>query len=246
MLPEKDEAFIKSIRPALEKRFGPTEVELTNEQGRTFFLQARSARLNPKANERALRDMVSEGILTSHQARKRLGEKTEELPTVDPGEKALLKGTGVSGGAVTGEVALSIPRALKRTKKGKNVVLILEYTPGREIQDRYPRRIGVLTIHGGSAQHYAAWCRSIRRPYVTMVDDMEIDLDHGLVRMGPEVLAEGDQVTIDGATGSIYRGAPKLVVPEKVSRPAQRAALVRRGTDAVDGDDVDPFIGISL
>ena len=125
---------------------------MTNQRGKTSFLQARSARLNPEAMKRALSDMVEEGILTSDHAWKGLYEKASGLPTVDPSEKPLCKGTGVSGGAITGAVALSIEKALQYTDKGQNAILVLEYTPGREMQDRYPQEIGVLTAHGGTAR----------------------------------------------------------------------------------------------
>jgi len=246
MLPEKDEAFLKKASSALEREFGPTEIELTNQQGQTSFLQARSARLNPKATKRAFLDMVEEGILTKEQARKYLNEKALGLPTVDSGEKPLCRGTGVSGGAITGLVALSIEKALEYTEKGHNAILVLEYTPGREMQDRYSREIGVLTAHGGTAQHYAAWCRSLGRPYVTMVDDMEIDVQGGVVRLGRQILRDGDELTIDGTTGNIYHGPVKLVFPDAVSDKGQGAARSPKDSGMPDDDEIDPLIGISL
>ena len=246
VLPEKDEAFLKKARRALEREFGPTEIELTNQQGQTSFLQARSARLNPKATKRALLDMVEEGILTSDKARKYLNEKASGLPTVHSGEKPLCRGTGISGGAITGAVALSIEKALEYTDKGHNAILVLEYTPGREMQDRYSREIGVLTAHGGTAQHYAAWCRSLGRPYVTMVDDMEIDVQKGLVGLGREVFRDGDELTIDGTTGNIYQGPVRLVFPDAVSDTGQGAARSPKESRMPDNDEIDPLIGISL
>jgi phosphohistidine swiveling domain-containing protein len=246
-LPEKDEAFLKEVRRALEREFGPTEIELTNQQGQTSFLQARSARLNPEATKRALWDMVKEGILTNDQARKYLNEKALGLPTVDSGEKPLCRGTGVSGGAITGGVALSIEKALEYTEKGRNAILVLEYTPGREMQDRYSREIGVLTAHGGTAQHYAAWCRSLGRPYVTMVDDMEIDVKRGLVRLGRQIFRDGDELTIDGTMGNIYEGPRKFVFPDAASYTEQEVALSHKKRRRPNDDDqIDPMIGISL
>ncbi len=247
ILPEKDEAFLKKVRRALEREFGPTEIELTNQQGQTSFLQARSARLNPEATKRALWDMVKEGILTSSEARKYLSEKASGLPTVDSREKPLCTGTGVSGGAITGRVALSIEKALEYTGKGHNAILVLEYTPGREMQDRYSREIGVLTAHGGTAQHYAAWCRSLGRPYVTMVDYMEIDVERGLVRLGRQVFRDGDELTIDGTTGNIYAGPTKFVFPDVVSYTEQEVARShKKRRSQHDDDQIDPMIGMSL
>ncbi|MBW1716446.1 MAG: hypothetical protein JRJ77_11605 [Deltaproteobacteria bacterium] len=247
VLPEKDEAFLKKVRRALEREFGPTEIELTNQRGKTSFLQARSARLNPEAMKRALRDMVEEGILTDDQARKYLNKKASGLPTVESREKPLSKGTGVSGGAITGGVALSIEKALEYTEKGQNAILVLEYTPGREMQDRYSREIGVLTAHGGTAQHYAAWCRSLGRPYVTMVDDMRIDIERGLVRLGGKIFGNGDELTIDGTTGNIYQGSVKFVFPDAVSHTEQDVPSSRKKSLASnDDEEIDKLIGMSL
>ena len=247
VLPKKDEALLKKVRRALEEEFGPTEIELTSQQNKISFLQARSARLNPKATKRALLDMVKEGILTNDQARKHLSEKAAELPIVDPIEKPLCKGTGISGGAITGGVALSVEKALEHTENGQNAILVLEYTPGREVQDRYSREIGVLTAHGGTAQHYAAWCRSLGRPYVTMVDDMEIDLGRAQVRLGGDIFRESDELTIDGTTGNIYRGAVKIVLPDAVSLTESdvSGSLEKRRQPDID-EEIDPLIGISL
>ena len=246
-LPEKDEAFLKKVRQALEKEFGPTEIELTNQRGKTSFLQARSARLNPEAMKRALSNMVEEGILTSDHAWKRLYEKASGLPTVDPSEKPLCNGTGVSGGAITGAVALSIEKALQYTDKGQNAILVLEYTPGREMQDRYSQEIGVLTAHGGTAQHYAAWCRSLARPYVTMVDDMEIDVERGLVRLGREVFRDGDELTIDGTTGKIYQGPVKFLFAGVPGHKAEEVSGFLKKSPASDNDEeIDELIGTSL
>ena len=247
VLPKKDEALLKKVRRALEEEFGPTEIELTSQQNKISFLQARSARLNPKAAKRALLDMVEEGILTNDQARKLLGEKTLGLPVVDSTEKPLCKGTGISGGAITGGVTLSVEKALEHTEKGKNAILVLEYTPGREVQDRYSREIGVLTAHGGTAQHYAAWCRSLGRPYVTMVDDMEIDLGRALVRLGGNIFRESDELTIDGTTGKIYRGHVKFVLPDAVSHTESDVSGLQEKSRLPDIDEeIDPLIGISL
>lgn len=247
VLPEKDEALLKKVRRGLERKFGPTEIELTSQQGKISFLQARTARLNPEATKRALSDMVEEGILTSDEARKRLSEEASGFPAVDPREKPVSKGTGVSGGAITGGVALSLEKALEYTENGGNAILVLEYTPGREVQDRYSREIGVLTAHGGTAQHYAAWCRSLGRPYVTMVEDMAIDIGKAIVRLGRQVFREGDELTIDGTTGNIYRGPVKFVFPDELSRTAQDVSSLPKKSRPPDNDEeIDPLIGISL
>ena len=247
VLPEKDEALLKKVRRGLERKFGPTEIELTSQQGKISFLQARSARLNPEATKRALSDMVEEGILTSDEARKRLSEEASGLPAVDPREKPICKGTGVSGGAITGGVALSLEKALEYTEKGGNAILVLKYTPGREVQDRYSREIGVLTAHGGTAQHYAAWCRSLGRPYVTMVEDMEIDVGRALVRLGRHIFREGEELTIDGTTGKIYRGSVKFVFPDAVSHTeTDVSSFPKKGRPLDNDEEIDPLIGISL
>ncbi|MBI4845656.1 MAG: hypothetical protein HY810_04180 [Candidatus Omnitrophica bacterium] len=212
VLPVDDAVFLKNVSVILEKEFqGPVELEITNQEGEIFFLQARIAKLHSHASKRALLDMAQEGIMSEAEALKRIKkEQTEELPAVSAKERHFAEGLGISGGAISGPIALTIEKAMEFTKAGRNSVLVLMTTPARDIQDRYAKQIGVLTVHGTSSTHYAEWCRKLNRPYISMVE-MSIDIDKRTINLGGKILTEGDVLTIDGINGKIFEGEKEII-----------------------------------
>jgi pyruvate,orthophosphate dikinase len=67
---------------------------------------------------------------------------------------------------------------------------------------------GVVTLRGGLASHAAAWMRSVGKPAVTMLQNSQLDSKDGwsLQSAKGDVLREGAVVTIDGSTGTLFKG----------------------------------------
>src|SRR3546814_10932821 len=91
---------------------------------------------------------------------------------------------------------------------------------------------GILTARGGMTSHAAVVARGMGRPCVSGAGMLSIDMKARVMRIGQRAIAEGETVTIDGATGEVMAGAVPTVQPgmaggygtqmvwaDKVSRP---------------------------
>jgi pyruvate,orthophosphate dikinase len=74
---------------------------------------------------------------------------------------------------------------------------------------------GVVTSKGGRTSHAALVARQFGKPAVVGVEEIEIDLDNHLMRVGEDlVIEEGESLSIDGNNGQIYYADLPTVVPD--------------------------------
>ncbi len=212
-LPDDDEKIINHYKLMLEKMLGgPVELEIT--KGKTLnFLQARTAHLNPRAMLRSLDSLIREGILSEEEAdfQRKLANTLLSTAQIFEGSKPLVLAGGFSEGVMAGMISLSFDKAKNMMKGGEDAILILEDTPARKdksYKSYYGKRLGVVTAHGGSTQHFAVLARSPRNnmPYISMVDDLQVDLEKRRVKLGGKWFNEGDVITMDGYRGLIFEG----------------------------------------
>ena len=62
--------------------------------------------------------------------------------------------------------------------------------------------------------HAAVVARGLGKPAVVGAEEIEIDLEKELFRVGSITVKKLDVITIDGSTGNIYLGAVPLIKPE--------------------------------
>jgi pyruvate,orthophosphate dikinase len=74
---------------------------------------------------------------------------------------------------------------------------------------------GILTSLGGTASHAAVVARQIGRPAIVGCDGIRVEDEQRrfTVRATGQVVREGDEIAIDGTTGTVYLGAIKTVEP---------------------------------
>jgi pyruvate,orthophosphate dikinase len=73
---------------------------------------------------------------------------------------------------------------------------------------------GILTSRGGRTSHAALVARQFGKPAVVGVAELEIDLDKREIRVGDDVIKEGDPITIDGTLGEVFLGALPTMIPD--------------------------------
>ncbi|MGE5282567.1 MAG: pyruvate, phosphate dikinase [Chloroflexota bacterium] len=218
ILPEAH-ARLLEILAALERHFGDMQdVEFTVEEGTLYMLQARSAKRPPHAAVRVAVDMVAEGILTREQALAKIdAAKLEALlhPSFDPAFELehLADGVAASPGAAKGAIAFTAERAVKRAAEGEDVILVRPFTEADDVAGFNAAR-GILTSEGGKASHAALVARGMGRPCVCGASALDIDLDAAEVRVDGTVLREGDEIAIDGSTGTVTTQDVPLVPAE--------------------------------
>jgi pyruvate,orthophosphate dikinase len=216
VLPDAFEQLKETIRRLEEHYRDMQDIEFTVEDGALYLLQTRTAKRTAAAALKAAVDMVDEELISREEAVARIepGQLEQLLhPMLDPAADYDVVATGLnaSPGAASGRVVFDAAAAEQRGSAGENVILVRwETTP----DDYYGMRhaAGILTAHGGLTSHAAVVARGEGIPCVTGCEGLHVEPD--IARLNGHELHEGDQITIDGATGAVILGAVRLVPPQ--------------------------------
>jgi pyruvate,orthophosphate dikinase len=212
---------LEKLRHTLEKHYREVQdFEFTIEKGKLYVLQTRNGKMNAWALIRTSNDMVNEGLITEEEAILRIQpEMLEQLlhRRVDPNihDKPLAQGLPASPGAASGKIVFDADRAERQAKIGDKVILVREETKPEDIHGFFAAQ-GILTSRGGKTSHAAVVARGMGKPCVSGCEAIVIDHHRREARIGPELLREGDTITIDGSNGNVYKGEVRTVDPEFV------------------------------
>ncbi|MDK1346924.1 PEP-utilizing enzyme [Streptomyces sp. 378] len=181
-------------------------------------LLAASAQLRPplRAAVCLAADLARDGALGRADAVRRITPaQVQELLhpqlRLTGGEDLLVRGLPASPGAATGAVVLSSERALELAADGTRVVLVAAETTPADVPGMLASA-AVLTGSGGIASHAAVVARGAGKPAVCGAEGLRVDLAAGTVRFGERVVREGDPVSLDGRTGTVYAGTLSVSV----------------------------------
>jgi pyruvate, orthophosphate dikinase len=186
------------------------DIEFTVESGKLYILQTRSGKRSGHAAVKIAVDMVKENRITREEAVKRVtvediqGLLHKRLKTPE-GHQPIVKGLEAAPGAARGEVVFDAATALAETKKGNSVILVRPETSPDDIQG-IAVASGVLTQRGGLTSHAAIVTRGMGKPCVCGAENINIDLEKRLFSVDGLTVHEGDGVTLDGTTGTLYLG----------------------------------------
>jgi pyruvate,orthophosphate dikinase len=122
------------------------------------------------------------------------------------------RGLNASPGAASGRIVLDADAAAERGET-EDVILVRWETTPDDIHGLIAAK-GVLTAHGGMTSHAAVVARGMGKPCVAGCENLQIDPAARSVRLGEQVVAEGDVITIDGGSGIVIAGAVDLVPPQ--------------------------------
>jgi pyruvate, orthophosphate dikinase len=216
LLPQVFDQLQDTIRRLEQHYRDMQDIEFTVEEGTLYLLQTRTAKRTGAAALKAAVDMVDEGLISREEGVARIepGQLEQLLhPMLDPEADYEVVATGLnaSPGAASGKVVFDAAAAERRGSAGESVILVRwETTP----DDYYGMRhaAGILTAHGGLTSHAAVVARGEGTPCVTGCEALHVE--PGLARLNGHELHEGDQITIDGATGAVILGAVRLVPPQ--------------------------------
>ena len=194
------------------------DIEFTIEEGELFILQTRNGKRTAKAAVKIAVDMVREGILTKHEALKKIDpDQLNALlhPSIDPkvDKEVLAKGLPASPGAAAGKIVISADRACQMKEDGDQVVMVRAETSPEDIHGMHASE-GILTATGGMTSHAAVVARGMGKPCIAGCKKVHVDEEAGFIKIGDEIFREGDFITLDGSTGEVLRGLVPTVEPE--------------------------------
>ena len=203
----------------LERHFRDVQdMEFTIERGRLYILQTRRGQRSGHAAVRIACEMVDEGVISEDEAVARIppNDLNQLLhPTIDPGSALDLLTTGLpaSPGAACGTVVFDADRAEAAGRAGAAVVLVRRETSPEDFHGMVMAK-AVLTARGGMTSHAAVVARGMGKPCVAGAHEMLVDEQQRRFSVNGRSIAEGDWITLDGATGRVFLGQVALVEPE--------------------------------
>ncbi len=208
---------LQGVRRKLEILFRDAQdFEFTVQEGKLWLLQTRTAKRTPWAALRIACDLVDEGLIDVATALERLSAyevgSISRLRLADEhGGQLLGRGTPASDGIGSGRVALTIDAAQQFSRDGDPVVLVRAEASTEDIVGLSVCR-GFVTATGARTSHAAVVARQLGLACVVACGGLFVDAGHGRVSLGDSQLTEGELITVDGATGFVYRGEPMTCV----------------------------------
>src|SRR5580765_4567283 len=210
---------LMAIGERLEQHYRDMQdVEFTVQEGKLFMLQTRAGKRTAEAALKAAVDMEREGLIDRKIAITRVEpEALNQLlhPTLDPDapREQIATGLGASPGAATGEIAFTAEEAEKLAADNHDVILVRTETSPEDIHGMHAAK-GILTARGGMTSHAAVVARGMGRPCVSGAGMLKIDAAHGVMTTGSVTIRRGEIITIDGATGRVFKGRVPMRQPE--------------------------------
>ncbi len=136
-------------------------------------------------------------------------------PTVERGELERRQlGTGINAvpGAASGAIVFNPKDAERGAAEGKNVILVRRETSPEDVGGMHAA-VGILTATGGKTSHAAVVARGWGKCCIVGCGALRVDEDAKTMSLNGTSLGEGDVVTLDGTSGTIYEGHLPLTEP---------------------------------
>ena len=219
MMDPKLKSELQEFAKRLEAHFKDMQdFEFTVEDGKLYTLQTRNGKRTAQAAVKVAVDMAKEGLITPEESVARVEPGALEAllhRRLDPSstDKPVAKGLDASPGAASGMVVFDTDEAAA-TGTSQKIILVRPETTPEDIKGLIAAQ-GVLTMRGGMTSHAAVVARGMGKPAVVGCSEIEISMEDGFfVTKSGEKIVKGETITIDGTSGSVYRGEVKMVDPE--------------------------------
>ena len=188
------------------------DMEFTVQEGKLWFLQTRNGKRTGAAMVKIAIDLLHQGMIDEKTALARIEpNKLDELlhPVFDKvaekQAKVWVKGLPASPGAATGQIVFFADDAAKWHADGKKVVMVRIETSPEDLAGMAVAE-GILTARGGMTSHAAVVARGMGKCCVSGAGALEIDYKNKTVEVDGVKLKEGDYISINGTTGTVYVG----------------------------------------
>ena len=193
------------------------DMEFTVEHGKLYMLQTRNGKRTAPAALKIACDLVDEGMISEQQAVAMIDPRNLDTllhPQFDP--KALKstepvgKALPASPGAACGKIVFTAEDAKEWAARGEKVVLVRLETSPEDIEGMKAAQ-GILTVRGGMTSHAAVVARGMGKCCVSGCGAINMDEANKQFTLAGKTYHEGDWLSLDGSTGSIYDGAMPTV-----------------------------------
>ncbi|MGH2447989.1 MAG: pyruvate, phosphate dikinase [Chloroflexota bacterium] len=198
------------------------DLEFTIERGNLYMLQTRTGKRTAAAAVKVAVDMVNEGSITPHEALMRVEprhvvqlllprfDETARQKAIEDG-RLLTTGLNASPGAAVGQAIFDADRSAE-LGESRAVILVREETSPDDVHGMIAAK-GVLTARGGATSHAAVVARGMGKPCVAGAAALHIDLPRRSMTVNGTTIKEGDEISLDGATGEVFTGVINTIAP---------------------------------
>ena len=213
VFPEVYAQFLK-VCETLENHYRDMQdMEFTIQDKKLYMLQTRNGKRTAAAAIKIACDLIDEGMITEQEALMQIDAKSLDMllhPQFDA--KALKdadknnvvgKGIAASPGAAAGKIVFTAEDAVVEGKKGEKVILVRLETSPEDIEGmKYAQ--GILTVRGGQTSHAAVVARGMGTCCVSGCGDIKMHEEEKWFELAGKIFREGDVLSLDGSTGTIY------------------------------------------
>ena len=211
-LPKCYEEFMYFANKLEEHYRDMQDMEFTIQEGKLYFLQTRNGKRTAQAAINIACDLVDENKITPAEAVCRIEAKfLDQLlhPTFTPEamKSGKVMGTALpaSPGSAAGKVYFTADDAKDAAEKGERVILVRLETSPEDIEGMHAAE-GILTARGGMTSHAAVVARGMGTCCVSGCGEMKINEEKKWFKLKDKTYHEGDFLSLDGSTGTIYDG----------------------------------------
>ncbi len=136
-----------------------------------------------------------------------------DVPRQELASKNCGTGIGAVPGAACGRIAFSADQAEQMAARGEIAILVRKETSPEDVGGMYAAA-GILTATGGKTSHAAVVARGWGKCCIVGCGDLIVDYDAKSMSLNGTTFSEGEAITLDGGSGTIYRGEIDLDRPE--------------------------------
>ncbi|MBO0439424.1 pyruvate, phosphate dikinase [Candidatus Enterococcus ikei] len=251
LMPKVYQEFLK-LSGLLENHYKDMQdIEFTIENGKLYLLQTRNGKRTAKSAFKVCIQLVEEGIISKKEAIQRINPTmvTQLLhPVFEPEclkEAAIFaKGLPASPGAASGNIYFTAEQAKKASEQGEKVILIRQETSPEDIEGMVVSE-AIVTSRGGMTSHAAVVARGMGVCCVAGCEEVYVDEFLEQATADGVTLHQGDPISVDGTTGTIYKGSIPYVqgdewqVLEIITDWAKEAASIDVKANAETPADIE-------
>lgn len=191
------------------------DLEFTIQEGKLWLLQTRNGKRTGPAMVKIALDLLEEGKISEKEAVLSIDPaKLDELlhpvfmkEAIGKAEQ-IGKGLPASPGAATGQVVFFADEVAKYEK----AILVRIETSPEDLEGMHLAQ-GILTARGGMTSHAAVVARGMGKCCISGAGDIHIDYKNRRFKAEGCEIKEGDWISIDGSTGSVYKGMVETQAP---------------------------------
>ncbi len=216
---------LHDIMRKLEKHYRyPQDVEFTVERGKLWMLQTRNAKRTGLAGVRWAVEMATGRDVYTGKAQEKVLTPEQALMTVSGGDleqllfpifnlteekkaQAITSGLPAGPGAGVGKIVFDAheAEAIIKTSPKEKLILVRHETSPEDVGGMWAAQ-GILTTTGGMTSHAAVVARGWGKCCITGASTLQIDYQSKTITCGSTVLKDGDWISLNGSTGSVYLG----------------------------------------